>query len=60
MNMAHNSPYDRGAADSYYRRGRDPHKMVDGHRVALDFEETKEYIAGYNQNERDRIFKEYE
>jgi hypothetical protein len=28
INQAHGSPFDRGAADSYYRRGRVPHKMV--------------------------------
>jgi len=53
------SLYDRGAADSYYRRPRDPHhcacsppmKIVD-----LTKEEIFEYHLGYTEN---TDFKEY-
>lgn len=58
MNTAHGSPWDRGAADSYYRRPRDPHKGGvggdTGARVALEElseQEIYEYHAGYDWND---------
>jgi hypothetical protein len=61
----HGGPYDRGATDSYYRRGISPHyfkgatyqseKVTD-----LTLEEVAEYMRGYNDNENDRNFKEWE
>jgi hypothetical protein len=50
----HGSPHDRGMADSYYRRGRVPHKMVGNQSVPLtpDSPEWLEYMAGYTLNER--------
>lgn len=49
----HGSPYDRGMADSYYRRGRVPHKLVNGLTVQLDpnSAEWREYMQGYDVNE---------
>jgi hypothetical protein len=53
----HGCLYDRGSADSYYGRSRDPHyggvggnsgKRVD----QLSIEEITEYYAGYEYNER--------
>ena len=53
----HGCLYDRGSADSYYGRPRDPHyggvggnsgKRVD----QLNDEEIAEYYAGYEYNER--------
>ena len=53
----HGCLYDRGSADSYYGRSRDPHyggvggdsgKRVD----QLSIEEIAEYYAGYEYNER--------
>ena len=53
----HGCLYDRGSADSYYGRPRDPHyggvggnsgKRVD----QLSIEEIAEYCAGYEYNER--------
>ena len=53
----HGCLYDRGSADSYYGRPRDPHyggvggnsgKRVD----QLSIEEIAEYYAGYEYNER--------
>lgn len=62
----HGGPYDRGAADSYYRRGRHPHYYRGGTYLSERIEEkdmTPEEIAAYNrgyfQNEKDRDFKDY-
>ena len=53
----HGCLFDRGSADSYYGRPRDPHyggvggdsgKRVD----QLSIEEIAEYYAGYEYNER--------
>ena len=54
----HGSLYDRGSADSYYGRPRDPHYGgvggLSGQRVdqGLSIDEIKEYYAGYEYNER--------
>jgi hypothetical protein len=53
----HGCLYDRGSADSYYGRARDPHYGGvggdSGARVAVnDNESVAEYMAGYNWNEQ--------
>jgi hypothetical protein len=53
---SHGSPYDRGSADSYYGRGKLPHKGGvggdSGPRVTeLTKEEVEAYRAGYDHNE---------
>jgi hypothetical protein len=53
----HGCLYDRGSADSYYGRRRDPHYGGvggdSGRRVdTLTVEEVAEYQAGYDWNER--------
>jgi hypothetical protein len=53
----HGCLYDRGSADSYYGRRRDPHYGGvggdSGRRVdQLTVEEVAEYQAGYDWNER--------
>jgi len=53
---SHGSPWDRGGADSYYHRPRDPHyyPLGTGHgdRVTdLTPEQVREYLAGYAHNE---------
>jgi hypothetical protein len=56
------SLYDRGAADSYYQRPRNPHYWTDGSNRTmitsdqLTKEEIFEYHLGYSEN---RDFKEY-
>jgi hypothetical protein len=62
----HGGPYDRGGADSYYRRGFNPHYFVgDTYRsdaVTIDGmtpEEIMAYKAGYDDNEAFGSFKEY-
>ena len=56
--QAHGSPFDRGAADSYYGRNRDPHyyPMGTGNepRIGISLlspEEINAYHAGYDWNE---------
>lgn len=61
INREHGSPFDRGGADSYYRRRQMPHKMVGNDRVLLtpDSEEWKEYMEGYQLNESIGNHKEW-
>lgn len=52
----HGSFFDRGSADSYYHRGRDPHRGgvggMSGPRIpATTVEEIEAYHAGYDFNE---------
>ncbi len=53
----HGNPFDRGSADSYYGRGRDPHYWPEGtykgKRVDLKpgTEAYDAYMAGYDYNE---------
>lgn len=61
----HGSLYDRGSADSYYGRPRDPHYGgvggESGPRVdqGLSIDEITEYYAGYDYNERYGDKKDY-
>lgn len=53
----HGSLFDRGSADSYYSRPRDPHYYpagsYNGQKVTeLNEAELEEYMAGYDYNER--------
>ena len=70
---SHGSPYDRGAADSYYRRRCIPHYHIflydnDGYvsetiRVSEDTmtaTQISEYYAGYHDNEMAGDYKEYD
>ena len=48
----HDGAYDRGGADAWYHRPRNPHKIIDGKKVALtDPEEIKAYNSGYKNTE---------
>lgn len=58
----HGGLFDRGGADSYYRRPRDPHWYPEGTGhgkkiTDLSEEEINEYNAGYDDNERNGNFK---
>ena len=53
----HGGLWDRGSADSYYNRGRDPHwyplGSYNGEKITdLTSEEVAEYNAGYDYNEK--------
>jgi len=67
MNKKHGSPYDRGSADSYYRRGPEPHWYPEGtykgERVTeerMTAAQIAEYYAGFDCNERMQNFKEWD
>jgi hypothetical protein len=55
--QVHGNPFDRGSADSYYGRPRDPHKYPSGTYKGLRVDlqpgtaEHKAYMAGYDWNE---------
>lgn len=60
----HGGPFDRGGADSYYRRPPVPHWYPGGtgrgpriERDQMTAEQVAEYYAGYDENERDGNFK---
>jgi hypothetical protein len=51
----HGGLYDRGSADSYYRRAKNPHWYPEGTGIEpiitdLTEEEVKEYMLGYDEN----------
>lgn len=53
----HGSPYDRGRADSYYGRAKDPHYYPEGtyqgEKITdLSDDELAAYYAGYEDNEK--------
>ena len=65
INKRHGGPYDRGSADSYYQRGRNPHYFVGD---TYKSEEIKlepgsiaylEYKKGYDDNEASGNFKDW-
>ena len=66
MNMRHGGPYDRGSADSYYRRGRKPHYYV-GDTYSSEIvteermtrQEIDEYYRGFDDNEASETFKDW-
>jgi len=66
MDKRHGGPFDRGGADYYYGRGKNPHFYVGGtysseriEMVDMDLEEVNEYLAGYEEAERNGSRKEW-
>lgn len=62
----HGGPYDRGSADSYYRRGQNPHYYKGGTATSEKVEaedmtqdELEAYHAGYDDNEQSGNFKDW-
>ena len=62
----HGGPYDRGGADSYYRRPRVPHKWPEGTMKGekvegkdMTPEEREAYYAGFDENEKNGDFKDW-
>jgi hypothetical protein len=62
----HGGPYDRGGADSYYRRGYTPHYYKGGTLTSalvsedqMTPEEIEAYLAGFKDNETSGDFKDY-
>ena len=59
FDRTHGSPFDRGAADSWYSRPRDPHHYPNGsyngdpiESKDMSMAELRAYFAGYDYNER--------
>jgi hypothetical protein len=66
METRHGSPYDRGMADSYYGRSRNPHYYLGGtgnspRITAKDMtpDEIAAYHAGYDDNEEMGDYKQW-
>jgi hypothetical protein len=66
MDKRHGGPYDRGSADSYYRRSRKPHyyvgdtyssEIVTEERMTL--RQIDEYYQGFDDNESSQNFKDW-
>jgi len=62
----HGGPYDRGGADSYYRRGFNPHyytgdsiKSTEIPAALMTNNEREAYRAGYEENESIGNHKEW-
>lgn len=67
VDKRHGGPYDRGAADSYYRRPRRPHYFKGGSYMSdevpekyMTAEEIAAYNLGFDDNEDSHTFKDYE
>jgi len=65
-NRRHGGPYDRGSADSYYRRERRPHYFKGGSYMSeeileknMTVDEIAAYNKGFDDNEADYNFKDY-
>ena len=55
MNYEHGSPFDRGSADSWYRRQAQAHYMINGARIEkvdMTAEQIAEYYDGYEDNHK--------
>lgn len=66
VDRRHGGPYDRGLADSYYQRGKNPHYYVKDaysspriEMVDMTAAEMAEYEMGYLDNEADGNFKDW-
>ena len=66
LDSGHGSPWDRGAADSYYRRPRRPHYFKGGSYMSdevlekdMTAEEVEANNAGFDHNEHQHNFKDY-
>ena len=66
MDKGHGSPWDRGSADSYYMRSKNPHWFPNGtyndpwiKKEMMTPEQVQDYNQGYEDNERNGHFKDY-
>jgi hypothetical protein len=67
IDTRHGGPYDRGRADSYYRRGRNPHYYKGATARSelvlqedMTAEELAAYSFGFDENESEHNFKDWE
>ncbi len=63
----HGGPFDRGSADSYYRRGRQPHYYTGGtgmsdriEQADMTEQQIADYQAGFDWNEQFGDTKDWE
>jgi hypothetical protein len=66
IDRRHGGPYDRGSADSYYRRDRKPHYYQGNTGTSPLIEEKDmtpqqiaEYYQGFDDNEADGNYKDW-
>ena len=66
IDTRHGGPYDRGSADSYYRRPRNPHFYAGDtgsspriEEACMTPDEIAAYNAGYDDNEEFGDYKEW-
>ena len=64
ISLRHGGPYDRGSADSYYGRPKEPHyyewATYDSKKITdLNTKELSEYNQGYDDQEKSGIKKQY-
>ena len=64
ISLRHGSPYDRGSADSYYGRPKEPHyyegATYDSKKITdLNTKELSEYNQGYDDQEKSGVKKQY-
>ena len=66
IDTRHGGPYDRGSADSYYRRPRNPHFYAGAtaqspriEEACMTPDEIAAYHAGYDDNEEHGDYKEW-
>jgi pyridoxine/pyridoxamine 5'-phosphate oxidase len=66
IDTRHGGPYDRGSADSYYRRPRNPHFYAGAtaqspriEEACMTPDEIEAYNAGYDDNEEFGDYKEW-
>lgn len=64
IDKSHGSPYNRGRADSWYRRGKNPHKWSQGDSYVetiklTDPAEIAAYLLGYDENESEGAHKDW-
>jgi hypothetical protein len=66
IDTRHGGPYDRGSADSYYRRGRTPHYYLGNTssspritQADMTPDEIVAYHAGFDDNEEMGDYKEW-
>jgi len=66
IDRRHGGPYDRGSADSYYRRAKVPHYYTGGTGMSplvemkdMTPQQIAEYNQGFDDNEADRNYKDW-
>ena len=64
LDRGHGSPYDRGSADSYYGRSKEPHyyegATYDSKKITdLNTKELSDYNKGYDDQEKSGVKKQY-